>query len=122
MAPSPFGARLTLLRQSRKISVSELARQAGLDYMQIRRYEAGKTSPTLDSAMRIAIVLDIPLDELAGRTAAPPSPKIRNERLLDAMRALDKMPADRQEMALRVLDTVITGHALEELSERLKRG
>lgn len=122
MAPSPFGARLTLLRQSRKLSVSELARQAGLDYMQIRRYEAGKTSPTLDSAVRIAIVLDLPLDELAGRTAPPPPPAIRNERLVERMRRLDHLPAARQELALQMLDSIIAAHEYKELSERLKRG
>ena len=46
----------------------------------------------------------------------------QNESLLERMRQLDQLPADRQAMALRVLDTVITGHELEALSERLRRG
>jgi hypothetical protein len=37
------------------------------------------------------------------------------------MRELDQLPADRQAMALRVLDTVIAGYELESLSERLRR-
>jgi uncharacterized protein YerC len=37
------------------------------------------------------------------------------------MRDLDRIPPERQELALRVLDTVITGHELESLAERLRR-
>ena len=37
------------------------------------------------------------------------------------MRELDAIPADRQELALRVLDTVVTGHQLEDLAVRLRR-
>jgi hypothetical protein len=38
------------------------------------------------------------------------------------MRELDRIPPDRQELALRVLDTVIAGHELESLGARLRRG
>jgi transcriptional regulator with XRE-family HTH domain len=119
--PQQFGARLVLLREHQKLSPTRLAALAGIDFMQIHRYEKGKTLPTLDSAARIAKALQISLDELANGTEPPAPPTFRNERLLEQMKKLDQLPPDRQEMAMRVLDTVITGYELEALSERLKR-
>jgi len=103
------------------LSMTQLANQSGVDYMQISRYEKGQTLPSLDTAVRLSIVLKVSLDELVTGTQPPEPPMFKNERLLERMRELDQLPADRQAMALRVLDTVITGHELESLSERLRR-
>jgi transcriptional regulator with XRE-family HTH domain len=120
MKTQSFGARLKLLRERQHLSTTRLAHRAGIDFMQIHRYEKGKTQPTLDSAVRIARALGITVDELAS-DAEPQPPAFQNKRLLEQMRKLDQLPPDRQEMAMRVLDTVITGYELEGLSERLKR-
>ena len=122
MDPRKLGARLTQYRQRLRLSVTEFARQSGVDYMQISRYEKGETLPSLPTAIRLARVLQVSLDELFTGSNPPQPPMFRNESLLERMRHLDRLPAERQAMALRVLDTVITGHELEALSERLRRG
>jgi transcriptional regulator with XRE-family HTH domain len=118
-----FGVRLTKLRESAGLSITQFAHGVGIDYMQIFRYEKGAGLPSLANAVRIARTLRITLDELV--TGAEPElanqPVFQNTRLFDRMRELDQIPADRQEMALRILDTVITGHELEGLSDRLRR-
>jgi transcriptional regulator with XRE-family HTH domain len=121
MASREFGVRLTRYRERQKLSITQLASRIGIDYMQISRYERGQSLPSLDTAMRLAKVLEVSLDELVTGTGAPEPPLFRNKQLLDRMRDLDRIPADRQELALRVLDTVITGHELESLAERLRR-
>jgi transcriptional regulator with XRE-family HTH domain len=119
--PHQFGARLALYRERQKLTVTRLAALAGIDFMQIRRYEKGQTMPTLESAARLAVALGISLDELANG-AEPPKPlTFQNQHLLQQMHRLDQLPPERQEMAMRVLETVITGYELEGLSERLKR-
>jgi len=115
-----LGVRLSRYRQGMRLSITELADQIGVDYMQISRYEKGKTLPSVETAIRLSQVLKVSLDELLTGTESEP-PLFKNERLLERMRQLDQLPADRQDMALRVLDTVITGHELESLSERLRR-
>ncbi|HEU4888559.1 MAG TPA: helix-turn-helix transcriptional regulator [Thermoanaerobaculia bacterium] len=120
-AKREFGVRLTRLRKKAGLSITQLAQLTNIGYMQISRYEKGITFPSLDSAVRLAIVLRITVDQLA-RDVEPVEPIFRNTRLLDRMRELDRIPADRQEMALRVLDTVIAGYELEGLSDRLRRG
>lgn len=121
MDPRELGVRLTRYRQRLGLSMTQLANQSGVDYMQISRYEKGQTLPSLDTAVRLSIVLKVSLDELVTGTQPPEPPMFKNEPLLERMRELDQLPADRQAMALRVLDTVITGHELESLSERLRR-
>jgi transcriptional regulator with XRE-family HTH domain len=116
-----FGVRLTQHRKRQRLSITELANHSGVDYMQVSRYEKGQTLPSLDTAIRLATVLQMSLDELLTGNGPPEPPLFQNARLLERMRELDQLPPDRQAMALRVLDTVITGHELETLSERLRR-
>ena len=116
-----LGVRLTQYRQRARLSITELANRSGVDYMQVSRYEKGKTLPSLDTAVRLGRVLQVSLDELLIGSNPPEAPLFKNALLLERMRELDQLPADRQAMALRVLDTVITGHELETLSERLRR-
>lgn len=115
-----FGVRLTQFRQRLRLSITQLAQLIGVDYMQISRYEKGRGLPSLETAVRLAKVLKVSLDDLTG--TEPPEPLVfQNTRLFDCMRELDRIPADRQDLALRVLDTVIAGHELQTLGDRLRR-
>ena len=121
MKTHAFGLRLTQYRERLQLSITQLADRLGVDYMQISRYEKGKSLPSLDTAIRLARLFEVSLDELAGESGPPEPPAFKNARLFARMRDLDRIPADRQELALRVLDTVIAGHELESLGERLRR-
>ena len=120
MKPREFGVRVTQFRERQRLSITQLASLLGVDYMQVSRYEKGQTLPSLDTAIRLAHALQVSLDELTG-DEPPAPPAFTNSRLYDRMRELERLPADRQELALRVLDTVITGHELEGLADRLRR-
>jgi transcriptional regulator with XRE-family HTH domain len=124
MKTREFGVRLTQLRERLQLSLTQLAGLIGVDYMQVSRYEKGQSLPSLDTAARLAQVLKVSLDQLVTGSEPPeppPPPLFRNARLLERMRQLDAIPAERQELALRVLDTVIAGHELEDLGKRLRR-
>ena len=116
-----FGVRVTQFRERQHLSVTQLAKLLHVDYMQVYRYEKGQSLPSLQTAIRLAKILHVSLDDLTGSeppAAAPPA--FANSRLLERMRQLEQLPADRQELALRVLDTVISGHELESLAGRLR--
>jgi transcriptional regulator with XRE-family HTH domain len=119
-----FGVRLTQLRERLQLSITQLAGLLGVDYMQISRYEKGQSLPSLDTAVRLAQALKVSLDQLATGSEAPEPPPpllFRNALLLERMRRLDAIPVERQDLALRVLDTVIAGQELEDLGNRLRR-
>jgi transcriptional regulator with XRE-family HTH domain len=119
--PREFGVRLTQYRKRLQMSITQLATQAGVHYMQISRYEKGESEPSLDTAIRLAKVLQVSLDELATGSQPPEPLAFQNLTLFERMRELDQLPPARQELALRVLDTVISGHQLESLGSRLRR-
>jgi transcriptional regulator with XRE-family HTH domain len=114
-----FGVRLTQYREQRKLSMTELARQIGIDYMQVYRYERGQSVPSLETAIRLAAVLQMPLDVLAnGKEAA--APPIRNARLLQQIQELETLPQERQELASRILEAVNAGE-LDGVARRIRR-
>lgn len=124
MKAREFGVRITQLRERQHLSITQLAGLLGVDYMQVSRYEKGQSLPSLETAIRLAQVLKVSLDQLVlGSEPVEPSPPpvFRNAHLLERMRQLDAIPPERQELALRVLDTVIAGQELEELGNRLLR-
>ena len=50
-------------RQLKGISIRQLGREAGIDFSTISKMEKGEVGPTLDSAIRLAKVLNFSLDD-----------------------------------------------------------
>lgn len=53
-----------ILRKRRKLSKKELAEMIGVSAATISNYESGKTTPSLEKVMMIAIALDASVDDL----------------------------------------------------------
>ena len=51
-------------RRKRKLAQEELARLVGCSLVSLRRWEAEKSNPTTDNAMRLAIALKVPIVDL----------------------------------------------------------
>lgn len=65
-----YGSIIKKARESKKISIRELARQAGIAHPQVIRSENERYALTLSSAMRITRVLGMPLDTLLANNIA----------------------------------------------------
>lgn len=59
-----FSKRLAALRKEKNLSQQALADKIGMHVIQIRRYEAGKSQPTLDVIRNLAIALGVTADHL----------------------------------------------------------
>lgn len=59
-----FAQRLAELRKQRSLTQDALADAVGVHVSQIRRYEAGTSTPTLDVLRNIAIALSVSADAL----------------------------------------------------------
>lgn len=59
-----FPDKLAALRKERGFTQQVLADTVRVHVVQIRRYEAGKTQPTLDIIRKLAIALSVSADEL----------------------------------------------------------
>lgn len=90
-----FGENLLRIRQARKLSQENLAERAGIHRTQISLLESGRRQPLLETVVRLAGALDVPVETLfegilwvpaavgAGRFAveAPPElPRVSSER------------------------------------------
>ncbi len=58
-----FGNRLREIRKSSKMSQQELAHEIGMTFNTISSIECGKISPKLDTIVKLALALDISLED-----------------------------------------------------------
>jgi transcriptional regulator with XRE-family HTH domain len=71
--PADVGRRLRALRSERGLSLSELARRAGLGKGTLSELETGQRNPTLDTLFAVTSALRLPLSAaLPAGAAAPP--------------------------------------------------
>ena len=61
-----FGERLALVRKRKKVSQDELAKTIGVHAPVIGRYERNEVKPSIEVATKMAEVLGVSLDYLAG--------------------------------------------------------
>ncbi|KXO90577.1 helix-turn-helix domain-containing protein [Tsukamurella pseudospumae] len=67
--PSPdVGGRLRELRTERGLSLSELARRAGVGKGSLSEIEAGGRNPTVETLYALCVPLDVPLTALVGES------------------------------------------------------
>ena len=68
---SEFAQRLRLLRESRQLTQVRLAELIEVDARAYNRWERGTIAPQLDALIRIANVLQVPLDDWWGASPSP---------------------------------------------------
>jgi transcriptional regulator with XRE-family HTH domain len=59
-----FGGNLLRIRQARKLSQESLAERAGIHRTQISMFETGQRQPLLETLIRLAGALEVPLSTL----------------------------------------------------------
>jgi transcriptional regulator with XRE-family HTH domain len=71
-----IGAQVRRMREARRLSAAELARQAGISKGTLSTLEAGLGNPTIDTLSAIAVALRLPLGDVI-TPATPPKPVVR---------------------------------------------
>ena len=104
---SVFSERLKLLRSARNITQARLAELLAVDPRVYNRWERGTAMPQFDTVVKIADILQISLDELAGRTETTSEPKIHNYELLNLYHQVDDLPDGEQQALVLVIDSFI---------------
>ena len=64
---SNFAANLKQFRKRKNYSQATLAKKLNYGHTTIANYESGRNEPSIDDLIKIAIILDISLDELVGK-------------------------------------------------------
>ena len=115
MLARAFGERLHRYREDRGLSQRQLSLQAGIDPVQISRYERGLGLPAADSLAAIAKTLRISLDTLLLGKADRMSDElpVKNILLLERFREVEKLGRKDQEMILELIDSVVARRRVE---------
>jgi transcriptional regulator with XRE-family HTH domain len=106
--PMLIGTRLRQLREQRQMSQGDIEERTGLLRCYISRVENGHTVPSLETLVRFAGVLDVPLYQLfySGEDP-PPTPSLTPRRSLEEMTA-DNGATGADAQFLQKLRTVLT--------------
>ena len=102
-----FAQRLRDLRTARKLTQTRLAELLEVSPRVYSRWETGDVTPHFDTIVRLAELLDVSLDDLAGRTESQAPPKIRNHELHRLYQKVDLLSDEDQKALLAVLDSLV---------------
>lgn len=97
-----FAKNLKKLRKEKKLSQVELGAMLGYGYTAIANYESGRNMPSLKDLMKLATILNVTLDELAGLVSDPERP-LKEQQLLWDFRNLEEK---EQEIVLKLVHTL----------------
>lgn len=112
----PFAEKLSKMRNERGLTQQELSGLIGVGIAQMRRYEKGNSSPTLEIIKNIARVLGISADELIfDEDERVPAAKIMDRKLLEQFELIAKLSPHDKESIKTILESMIIKNRLEEV-------
>jgi len=111
------GARIKALREERGLSQRALAQRLQMSSSTIAKYEAGVHTPPLAVLVRLAGVLDVSLDQLAGRGDLAP---VTDPRLIWCLREIAAMDERSRELVTVTLEGMAQAyHILRDRGRRI---
>ena len=110
-----FADKLSTIRQSRKLTQQQLAKKVGIGISQMRRYEKGNSSPTLEVIKNIALTLGTSTDELIFDDNDIAQGKILDRKLLEQFENVSTLPPHDLDVVKTVLESIIVKSKLESI-------
>lgn len=112
----PFANKLSKLRKEKGLTQQEMAQKIQIGIAQIKRYESGKCSPTLEVIKNIAKTLGISADELIfDKDERIPTIKIFDRKLLEQFELISTMNFHDQYAIKIILEGMIVKSRLNEI-------
>lgn len=112
----PFAEKLAQLRKRKNLTQQETAALIGVGVAQIRRYEKGNSSPTLEVIKNMAKTLGVSADELIfDEDEKVASGKIMDKELLEQFELISQLDPHDVDAIKTILDSMIIKSRLEEV-------
>lgn len=112
----PFAQKLAKMRKEKGFTQEDMAQKAGVGIAQLRRYEGGKSSPTLEVIKNIAKTLGVTTDELIfDEEEGVASNKIVDRKLLEQFEMVTKMNPHDKDAIKTILESMILKSKLEDI-------
>jgi len=101
-----FPQRLATLRKERALTQQALAEHVGVHVSQIRRYEAGESTPTLDVLRKLAIALSVSADTLVfDKDERGPDDDLRLQ-----FEATQRLTDEEKRVVKTVIESILLSH------------
>ena len=111
-----FGKNLAKLRKQRGLTQEELVKLSGVGISQIRRYEADKSTPSLDAIIKLVKAIGVSIDEMVfDKTTAIASNKIIDRDLLEQFEMISYMDEEERNLVKKILEGIIVKNQVEKL-------
>ena len=115
-----IGDNIRRIREDKHLSQKELAVTIEVAPTQYSRVETGKVMPALKTLIKIARVLDVPLDALVNDgNASLQEVTIKDKTLIDKVRLIDQLPDQEKNMILQVIDLALSKKKFKDLAQQL---
>ena len=103
------------LRKQRNWTQIQLANLIGMAVNQIKRYEKGKSTPSLEAIKTLAVTFGISTDELIFDNGEGVAAQKLNPELLKKFELISKLPKKELEAVQIMLDGIIIKNQLNEM-------
>lgn len=115
LAMSDFASRLKQLRTQRDLSQTELAKEVGVHYNHIGRYERSQSKPSAETLTRLAEALGVSGDFLMeGRADEAAKATFEDHELLMQFKEVERLnEADKHHLVKEFLNAFLTKKRLE---------
>lgn len=111
-----FGKNMSRFRKEKGLTQEDLVKRSGVAISQIRRYEADKSSPTLNVITRLAKALGISIDELVfDKATGIAASKIMDRELLEQFEMVSALDEDERDAVKKILEGVIVKHQVNKM-------
>jgi transcriptional regulator with XRE-family HTH domain len=108
--------RIKQLRVDNNLTQSELADKVGLSYVQIGRYEKGKSNPSSDVLQKLANVLNTSTDYLMNGKTEQVEAQLTDKELIKQFIEVEKLNPDEKNLVKTFLDAFITKKKIQQLA------
>jgi len=109
--------RIKELRTARKLTQSELAQMVGLSYIQIGRYETGKSAPSADVLNKLADALGTTNDFLMnGSDNDIVAAQLTDKELLNQFKQVEKLGQEDKHLIKTFIDAFLTKRQIQKLA------
>jgi transcriptional regulator with XRE-family HTH domain len=111
-----IGDRIKELRTSKNFTQSALAKQVGLSYIQIGRYEKGKSKPSSRVLQQLAEALDTTTDFIMNGGTEQVQAQLADRELLRQFQEVEQMPERDKSIVKELIDAFLTKRKVQELA------
>ncbi len=109
--------RIRELRTTKKLTQSDLAKAVGLTYIQIGRYETGKSAPSSDVLNKLADALGTTTDFLMnGSGDDVVSAQLTDKELLGQFKEVEKLNQEDKHLVKTFIDAFLTKRQIQKLA------